>query len=79
MLASQGYRLTLQLLDAEQLRAQQFGIPVVMQGFARARRNTELSDDYDILLAMAPGGWYRAGRMACVWLTTDAMGLMPWA
>jgi hypothetical protein len=41
------------LLDAEQLRTQQLGIPVVTQRFACARRNTELFDDYDNLLALA--------------------------
>lgn len=76
MLASQRYRVTLQLLDAEQLRAQQLGIPIVTQRFACSRRNTELSDDYDILLAKARG-WYRTDRMACVCSTTDAAGLLP--
>jgi hypothetical protein len=36
VLASQHYRVALQLLDAEQLRTQQFGITVVMQCIARA-------------------------------------------
>ncbi|MHB8919778.1 MAG: hypothetical protein ACYC3N_01925 [Halothiobacillus sp.] len=50
MLASQRYRMTLQLLDAEQLRAQQLGIPVVTRGVSCERRKSELLDDYDILL-----------------------------
>jgi hypothetical protein len=36
VLAGQRGRVTLQLLDAEQLRAQQLGIPVVTQRIARA-------------------------------------------
>jgi hypothetical protein len=77
MLTSQHYRVTLQLLDAEQLRAQQLGIPVVTQRLARARRNAKLFDDYDILLALARGAWCRSGLMACVCLTTYAMGFLP--
>jgi hypothetical protein len=57
VLTSQRYRVTLQLLDAEQLRAQQLRIPVVTQRFACARRNSEPFDDYIVLLALtrAPG------------------------
>jgi hypothetical protein len=57
VLTSQRYRVTLQLLDAEQLRAQQLRIPIVMQRIPRARRNSEPFDDYDVLLALprAPG------------------------
>ena len=57
MPAGQRYRVAFQLLDAEQLRAQQLRIPVVMQRIPRARRSAEPFDDYDVLLAMtrAPG------------------------
>jgi hypothetical protein len=51
MLASQRYRVSLQLLDAEQLRAQQLGIPAATQRVPCACRKSELFDDYDILLA----------------------------
>jgi hypothetical protein len=51
MLPSQRYRVTLQLLDAEQLRAQQLCIPVVTQRLTCARQQSEPFDDYDILLA----------------------------
>jgi hypothetical protein len=50
MLASQGYRMTLELLDAEQLRAQQLRIPVIAQHIPDACRKPELFDDYVILL-----------------------------
>lgn len=49
VLTSQRYRVTLQLLDAEQLRAQQLGIPVVTRRVPCERRKSELLDDYDIL------------------------------
>jgi hypothetical protein len=50
MLAGQGYRVPLQLLDAEQLRAQQLGIPVVTQRVPLMCRKAELFDGDDILL-----------------------------
>jgi len=40
--------MTLQLLDAEQLRAQQFGIPVVMQHVPDARCRTEFFKHCDL-------------------------------
>jgi len=52
VLTSQRYRVTLQLLDAEQFCAQQRRIPVVMQRIPRARRNCETFYDYDVLLAL---------------------------
>jgi hypothetical protein len=55
VLASQHYRVTLQLLDAEQLRTQQLGITVVMQRIARPRRKSELFGNYAILLARTRG------------------------
>lgn len=51
MLACQRDRVTLQLLDTEQLRAQQLGIPVVAQRIPCARRKSERFDAYDMLLA----------------------------
>ena len=66
MLASQRYRMTLQLLDAEQLRAQQLSIPVVTQRIPRARRKSEQFDYYDILLARTRGGQRGTGFMTCV-------------
>jgi hypothetical protein len=53
VLACQRDRVTLQLLDTEQLRAQQLGIPIVAQRIACARRKSERIDDYDMLLARA--------------------------
>jgi hypothetical protein len=64
--------VTLQLLDAEQLRAQQLRIPVVMQRIPRARRNSEPFDDYDILLALV-----RGARCCAVLTTCDRRKLMP--
>ena len=46
MLASQRYRVTLQLLDTEQLRAQQLSILLVAQGVPCAWRKSQLSDDF---------------------------------
>jgi hypothetical protein len=79
MLTSQHYRVTLQLLDAEQLRAQQLGIPVVAQRFAGACRNTKLFDDYDILLALARGVRCSAGLTTCVHRKLMPRFLNPWA
>jgi hydroxymethylpyrimidine/phosphomethylpyrimidine kinase len=42
--------MALQLLDAEQFRTQQLGIPVVVQPVMCACRKAELIDDYDFLL-----------------------------
>ncbi|MDO8862069.1 hypothetical protein Q6D67_10175 [Haliea sp. E1-2-M8] len=50
MLARQGDRVTLQLLNAEQLRAQQLGIPMMAQPISCTRRISERFDDYDTLL-----------------------------
>jgi hypothetical protein len=52
MLASQRYRVTLQLIDAEQLRSQQLSIPAVTQRIPCACRKYKLFDDYDIILAL---------------------------
>jgi len=51
MQARQRDRVTLQLFDAEQLRAQQLGILVVVQRISCARRKSEFFDGYDMLLA----------------------------
>ncbi len=50
MPAGQHYCMALQLLDAEQFRTQQLGIPVVVQPVMCACRKAELIDDYDFLL-----------------------------
>lgn len=55
MLAGQCYRVTLQLLDAEQLRAQQLCVPVITQRIPGARRISKIFADYDILPARFPG------------------------
>ena len=67
MLAGQRYRVTLQLLDAEQLRAQQYGILVVAQRISCTRRKSEPFDDYDILLAIIRDSQRNTGLMACVY------------
>ena len=51
MLASQRDGVALELLDAEKLRAQQFGIAVVTQRMPCVCRKTEPFDGDDILLA----------------------------
>jgi hypothetical protein len=51
VLASQRYRVTLQLLDAEQFGAQQLRIPLVTRCIQCACQKSELFDDYGILLA----------------------------
>ena len=66
MLASQRNRVTLQLLDAEQLRAQQLNIPVVTQRIPCVCRKIELFGDYDILLAQTRGSQRSTGLMTCV-------------
>ena len=50
MLASQCYRVTLQLLDAEQLRAQQLGIPVITQRTPCACRGIYPFNGHEFLL-----------------------------
>lgn len=50
MLDSQRDGMPLQMLDAEQLSAQQLGIPVVTQRVPGAWRKSELFDCYDTLL-----------------------------
>lgn len=52
MPAGQHHRVTLQLLYAEQLRAQDFSISVVTQRVSCKRWKPELFDDYDFLLAL---------------------------
>jgi hypothetical protein len=47
---SQRYPVALQLLDTEQLRAQQLGILLVTQHVACAFQESEPSDDYKIFL-----------------------------
>jgi hypothetical protein len=42
--------VTLQLFDAEQLRAQQFSIPVVTQRIPRARQKGKIFNEYGNLL-----------------------------
>jgi hypothetical protein len=66
MLARQRDRVTLQLLDAEQFRAQQLGIPVVTQRIPCACRKSELFDDDDLLLARTRGRQRSTGLMICV-------------
>jgi len=51
VLASQRYRVALQLLDTEQFRTQQLSILIVTQRVMCTRRNPELFDDYEPLLA----------------------------
>jgi hypothetical protein len=63
MLARQGDRMTLQLLDAEQFRAQQLGIPVVAQRIPRARRKSECFDIDALLLTRTWGGQNGTGLM----------------
>ncbi|MHB1403496.1 MAG: hypothetical protein ACYCWB_13955 [Thiobacillus sp.] len=64
MLAGQRDRVTLQLFDAEQLRAQQLGIPVVSQRISCACRKSEFFDGYDMLLARTWGD--RAAWLTCI-------------
>ena len=59
MLVGQRYRVTLKLLDAEQLRAQQLSIPVVTQWIPCARRKSELFEYDDIPLARILGSQRR--------------------
>jgi hypothetical protein len=63
MLARQRDRVTIQLLEAEQFRAQQLGIPVVTQRIPCARRKSELFDGYDMLLARTLDGRRNPGLM----------------
>ncbi|MCW5204828.1 hypothetical protein VU02_02735, partial [Desulfobulbus sp. N2] len=56
VLAGQYYRVTLQLPDAEQLRAQQLSIPAAAWCIPCVCRGFELFDDYEILLARKGGG-----------------------
>ena len=77
MLACQRYCVTLQLLDTEQLRAQQLGIALVAQRTAYARRNPELSGDYEILLARTSGDPCSTGLMKCVCLRLVAQVFRP--
>jgi hypothetical protein len=63
VLAGQHDRVTLQLLDAEQLRAQQLGIPVVTQRIPCACRKSELFDDDNLLLARTRAGQSSPGLM----------------
>ena len=72
VLAGQRYRVTLQLLDTEQLRAQQLGIALVTQRIACARRKPELSGDYEILLAGTLGNPRRSARMK--WSLSETWG-----
>ena len=51
MLTSQRYRVTLQLLDTEQLRAQQLRIPVITQRIPCAPRNKDVFNAYEFLLS----------------------------
>jgi hypothetical protein len=55
MLTGQRYRVPLQLIDAEQLRAQQLSIPAVTKCSPFVCRKSELFDGYDILLAPTRG------------------------
>jgi hypothetical protein len=62
MLASQYYRVTLQLLNTEQLRAQQLSISVATQRTPCACRKSELFfDDDDILLVRTRADQHRTG------------------
>jgi hypothetical protein len=56
VLTGQRYRVTLQLLDAEQLRAKQLGIMVVAQRIPGACQKPDFFDDYEILLERIRGG-----------------------
>ncbi|MDP2111023.1 MAG: hypothetical protein Q8N48_02805 [Thiobacillus sp.] len=55
MQARQRDRVTLQLFDAEQLRAQQLGILAAAQRISCACRKSEFFDGYDMLLARTWG------------------------
>jgi hypothetical protein len=64
VLAGQRDRVTLQLFDAEQLRAQQLGILVVSQRISCACRKSEFFDGYDMLLARTWG--IAQPRLTCI-------------
>ena len=61
VLTGQRYRVTLQLLDAEQLRAKQLGIMVVAQRIPGACQKPDFFDDYEILLERIRGGQCSTG------------------